>query len=504
MVGAGAAGITLALELRDTRLRVALVESGGAEGRSEYRELAAGENDGRPYFPLASTRLRAFGGTTGHWGGMCRPLSRRVIEGRPWLDSEGWPLSWEELAAHYPRAHEICQLPADGYGVELWAGDDDPPEVRSDRLELGVFQFSPPTRFGSVYRADVEEAGNVEVYLHSTVVGASFSPGDGRVEHLRVATTAGNRFTITARRFVLACSGIQNARLLLHLLRTDGGARRIPDALGRYFMEHPYVVGGYLVAGDADLTLPFFMDHEVDGTKIRGVLMTAPDVQRRRAVGECVLSPWPSSVAPNQAESFASSGFASLRHLLEATTRGDWPRDAGRHLGSLLEDFDGAVRGVWDLLSGGEPGAVFRLWCGVEQLPSRDSRVTLAEEADRFGVPLPRLEWRLAERDFRTLRAGMEMTALEAGRLGIGRVFVPDSDDYWDTEVDGAFHHMGTTRMARRAEDGVVDPSCRVFGIENLYVSGSSVFPSAGVAQPTLTVVALAARLADHLAGAER
>jgi len=118
-------------------------------------------------------------------------------------------------------------------------------------------------------------------------------------------------------------------------------------------------------------------------------------------------------------------------------------------------------------------------------------------------MPRAKLDWRLTELDKRSMRTFYQLLGREMGRTGTGRVQIRDwllSDDRtWPSFISGGWHHMGTTRMSADPKQGVVDANCRVHGLANLYIAGAAVYPTAGAVNPTLTLVALSLRLADHL-----
>jgi choline dehydrogenase-like flavoprotein len=195
-----------------------------------------------------------------------------------------------------------------------------------------------------------------------------------------------------------------------------------------------------------------------------------------------------------------SEAYQSLRTLLKSLRQGKAPDDSGRHVRAILDDLGGAADGLWQQVTG-DPGAdaQYELIIRSEQAPDPESRVTLGDEKDALGVPRIDLAWRVGDADVATIRRGLEILAAEVGRLGWGRVQIPEPEEDWSDKIHGGWHHMGTTRMADDPKRGVVDSDCRVHGLENLYVAGSSVFPTAGWANPTLTLVALAVRTAHHL-----
>jgi choline dehydrogenase-like flavoprotein len=142
----------------------------------------------------------------------------------------------------------------------------------------------------------------------------------------------------------------------------------------------------------------------------------------------------------------------------------------------------------------------------AEQAPNPRSRVNLHHsKRDQLGLPATQLDWQLSDFDKFSIRRTAELIGIELGRAGLGRVRTDIDEDLSKFPlVETAWHHMGTTRMSENDRTGVVDSACRVHGLSNLYVAGSSVFPTGGRANPTLTIVALAIRLADHLKSVAR
>lgn len=465
IVGAGAAGITLARELADGPLRVALLESGGLEADAETQELARGRVYGRPYFTLDAARTRRFGGSTWCWHGLCRPLEASDFAQRDWVPESGWPFGIEELLPYYERAQQVIGLEAFDYGHERWSDDDRVPFDLGDEFESRVFQVSP-RRFGVAYRDEVTRATNVDTYLFANLTSFAARRKGGRVDAARVATLTGRRFELRARLFVLAAGGIENARLLL--VSNDVQAQGLGnghDLVGRYFMEHPHVVAGGLLRASQQLPVDFYRARDSDRIQVAGLLMPSPALQQRE-------------------------GLLSFGAFLAPSAD--------------LPEFEGALASVVAGMDRpGEPPTrqAFFFMNACEQAPNPASRVRLDDQVDALGVPRVRLEWRLSSLDRESLRRGHELLARALGRAGIGRfqVMLEADESAWPPGMAGGRHHMGTTRMHERPERGVVDPDSRVHGLENLYVAGSSVFPTSGSSNPTLTIVALGLRLAARI-----
>lgn len=471
IIGAGAAGITLARELTRAGTSVCVLESGGFTSDERVQLLYDGDNVGHDYTPLTQTRVRMFGGSTGHWEGWCRPLDPVDFIERPWVSGSGWPLARSELDPYYARAQKVCQLGPYEYDPDYWVRRiGAAPLARSDpRVAAAVFQFSPPTRFGAVYRAQLRRARNVRIFLHANAVGFD-SPGGRRIERVRVATLSGQRFSVASPLVVLATGGIENARLLL-----ASGLGNQHDLVGRYFADHLHAPVALVALPGSPAVTSFYALHKgLAGATIRGVSTLSK--QAERAHQSLRFS---AVLAPVEEDPFVRRSEESERR---AEKRG------------------AAVGSVARALDGGPERRLFSLFMRAEQAPNADSRVTLDDQRDALGVRKARLDWQLGDLDRQSVVVSVRTFAAALGAAGIGRVYSRPlvEDDFWP-RIFGGNHHIGTTRMHRNPRQGVVDGDCLVHGVDNLYVAGSSVFPTSGYANPTLTIVALALRLADHL-----
>ncbi len=485
VIGAGAAGITIAREFAGGPIRVCVVESGGFDFDDETQALCQGEAVGtRPPRDLETSRLRYFGGTTNHWAGCCAPLGEIDFSERPWVPMSGWPIARRDLATFYERAQQVCELGPFVYDDSLWQGlGIEPLSVLPEKLTTRFFQVSPPTVFGEVYRPELENAANVTLLLNANVTQIVATDNVRQIRHVEVRSLDGTTGRVKAKYFVVACGGIENARLLLlsnSIAKTGLGNQH--GVVGRYFIDHIFAFCG-LVATEMSVRWdrlgldetdhnpyqnplsPMFGNRDVP---VRPFLCLSDKLQRREHVlnGGARVEPFELEGEPPVA-GFELKGRPQLRHFVALIAQS-------------------------------------------EQAPNPDSRVMLIEEKDALGSPKARLDWRLSEIDKRTLRVMTRTFAAEFARLGVGRVRLSDwltsGDEDWSralgrdgSPLEGTSHHMGATRMSEDPRRGVVDADCRVHGIHNLFVAGSSVFPASGFANPTLTIVALALRLSTHL-----
>ena len=508
VIGAGAAGITIAREMAGTQHRVVVLESGGLDYDERTQSLYEGTNIGMASFDLDINRLRYFGGTTNHWAGHCRPLDPIDFERRSWVPYSGWPISRQDLVPYYLRALPILELPPfhfDDLDFLVAQTGEEALALDPARLQSAVYYQSPPTRFGEVYREEIGAATSVRVYLHANALELESDQTGSEVTGVQVACIDGPRFQVTARQYVLAMGGMEIPRLMLLSNRhVPAGLGNQHDLVGRFFMDHIVVRPAVLVLlASNDISLPLYHDlHTIEGGEMFAILSAPERLMREeelldfRIHVDRVKAPGP--------------GQQSLIALVRALRGGSVPDDLGRHLGNILADLDVVTDLVYRRVfgAGSEPTEPddtpfsIRLDLVVEAAPDPDSRITLSGERDLFGQNRIAVDWRLSDLDLRTARRAIELAALEFGRLGFGRGrgdLLEDGTGWPADTMEAGKHHCGTARMAADPKTGVVDANCRVHGMSNLYVAGSAVFPTIGYANPTLTIVALALRLADHL-----
>lgn len=498
IIGAGPAGIAIARELAGTRFRVCLLESGGLTADRETQDLYRGRLVGHPYFRLDDCRVRRFGGGTNRWGGWVRPMDAIDFEERPWVPNSGWPIAYEDIDRFTDRTFALLQLPApaDAMRDAMGRGGRRILPLAPDRIETGLLQFSPLRDFGAVYRDALFAADNVRTVLYANVTSMHTTAGGGAIDRLSVRTLAGNAFTVRARVVVLAAGAIESARLLL-----IDGIGNDHDLVGRYFAEHLHVRCGVLVS-DPGVDCAFYDERQRRGREPMAWFVTPPPVVRERrllAFSASLKQVRPAPVA--WVRSTQSPAFASAIALAESVVRGRGPAHWGRRLSRALNGAGDVIRGIGARASVAERrGRLFEVNVRAEQVPNRESRVTLNATRDRLGLPMADLDWRITDQDRASIRASVALLADACAAAHVGRVFVPHGEDVPPSDaIGGGWHQMGTTRMARDPKAGVVDEHCRVHGVANLFVAGSSVFPSFGFANPTFTLLALALRLADHL-----
>jgi len=501
IVGAGAAGITLALELSRTGLDTCVLEGGASSPDAESQSLYRGYVSGHYSEDLDTCRTRRLGGSTNCWPGTCTPLEPLDFEFRPWVSDAAWPIAFDEIAAHYAGAARYCALQASPlpHTEQVTAlGRQLASSVWTTRLA----QRSTAPRMGERYAAELAAAPNVTVVLGANVVHIGCDARGTRVAHVVVRPWHRPPFRLQARLFVLATGGLENARLLL--ASNDVHMRGIGnrhDLVGRCFMEHPVLHSIVLRAAGA-IECESFGDTPVEGSFGMHYLQLRPEVVRAMRTTNVRVH-----VSPMRDFDMARAMFA-YRFLRLSLRRRQWPSAAARRV-LLLAAGSPAVgahlvarlRGAHGRRRESPPG-VRRISIMAEQLPDPRNRVTLTSARDALGLPRLRLEWRMSQREQSWARQHIDLLASAFRTCGVGEVrdLSVDRARPFDERLDFGNHAIGTTRAARDPRQGVVDGDGRVFGIDNLYVAGSSVFPTSSHLPPTLSLVALAIRLGAHLA----
>jgi choline dehydrogenase-like flavoprotein len=509
IIGGGPAGIAAGLALARAGRQVVLLEAGGLAVDAGAQELYAGETVGVPYFDLDVTRLRMLGGSTNHWGNQVSDFEPIDFARRDWIPHSGWPIGRAELQPWYERAFPFLDLGAwDLDRPALWQAPAGPfrlPDLAGRRISTKLFRRRPEAlRVGEFHRDALIAERRLAVYLQANVTEIVLAADGRAVAGLRGVTAAGRRFTATGTHYLLACGGLENARLLLASDAVQaGGIGNDRGLVGRFFMDHLRIESGILLPSEPAALAAYADSFDRPVDRFANLYLT-PAAQRENGTAVFRLKFF------SRMEGETSLGYRGARGFLADLKNGRSLDDFGTQLARMIVDLDGMATGLYAGIADRR-----ELLCVsvVEQVPNPDSRVTLSAERDRLGMRRLRLDWRLSELDRHSFERGRAVAAAELAAAGLGRARLDDSPEVasWSgiaagasASPTGAFeaghHHTGTTRMAADPSAGVVDPDGRVFGVGNLFVAGSSTFPTLGSANPTLTVVALALRLADHLA----
>jgi len=520
IIGAGPAGITIAQKFAGTSIRVILLESGSESYNYTAQDLTRGTITGIPAEPLDASRLRLFGGTSNHWAGWCRPLEKEDFEVREDWPESGWPITLNDLNPYYKTATEICQLHSHIFDdIKYWQSEPGGQNLKKiklndRRLLTNIFQISPPTRFGEAYHQKLKQASNIRVIFNATALELLLSPNSSinssikTISGAKASTLDKTEFTVNARVTVTAVGGVETSRLLLLSKKVcPQGAGNENDLVGRYFMDHPWLRSiSYLRFHKPGTNWPLYFDKtKIANTRIFATLSPAPELKKTNHIGGFRLWLQPSRVS--------SVGVDSARTIINDLKQGQLPDNLDEHIANLYADAgtlaDVAYKSLFMVRNSPfgqktDPKSPYLgsfIDLNIEQQPNPNSRLTLDTPLDSFGQRRIKLDWQLNNTDWHTATTALNTVAQEFGRINVGRVRVPLEGDKpnWPPLITSSNHHMGGARMATDPKRGTVNAHCRVHSVSNLYIAGSAVFPTCGYANPTLTIVALSLKLADHL-----
>lgn len=463
VAGSGPAGLSLALRLVKNGQKVAVLEAGGLQYSQQSQDNYLAGDMGYEWAPFVFNRLRFLGGTSNHWAGRCRPFDRFDFEPKSeYYEQTNWPISFDEVDQYLGDAKEILDLGRDTPFVAR------PGTEALESFYADKFLKSPPTRFNSKYLDQIESSENLDVYINANVTDIRLGAGSTAVSHLVVNNYQKESFKFTAANFALAMGALETPRLLLNCnSQHSGGLGNGGDMVGRCFMEH--------------INVHSMLEFYPSTSKWEGIdkmaFYTDHEFAREQQIG-C------SNVALTKAADLVVHGRAKGIKRAMARRACDWGQEK-----TLARVFDFKCPGQ------GIAGTL------MEQFPDRENRVYLSSQVDDFGLRRLDLNWHLSARDKHSIRTIAQRFAVQATDAGLGRFKLPDYvfDTAAKIPVAPHAHHMGTTRMAESETDGVVDRDCKVFGTDNLFVAGASVFPRGGSNNPTMPGVQLALRLADHL-----
>jgi choline dehydrogenase-like flavoprotein len=500
IIGTGVAGLIMALEFLDTDTRIVMLEGGEFGHSKEGQEFFRGEVASNPFRGLEEGRSRQFGGTSSLWGGQCVRLDPMDFESRPWIPCSGWPISYNALAPFYDRARDRLDISTAAFAPDVWrrfglpAFDFDPAELRPVH---GVFIRKP--KLGRRLRRKLTASRNIHVLLGANVTHIGTNTYGTQVSDVRFRGLNQKMGMVRARRIVLCAGGIENARLLLLSRDTHrGGLGNNRDLVGRYLNDHPCGRTA-LVTTDNPQRLQdhFNMLYSRRALYLPKMALSGTAQRRERTlncVGRLVYDFGP------------KSGMKALRDIIVDLHLRRWPEDFSSKLARVVRAAPLVAPSAWRLLRHGlspaPPPSLIWLETFTEQTPDPESRITLSDTTDALGLPRAKIDWKLDSLTGHTLRTFTNSVDREFRRLGLGTLQpaewlhdpVPRCPDVLDS-----YHPSGTTRMAADPSEGVVDANCQVFGVDGLYIAGSSVFPNSGVANPTFSIAALAIRLADHI-----
>ncbi|MNJ43023.1 Fructose dehydrogenase large subunit [compost metagenome] len=469
IIGTGPSGLSIALKLEKSGLTVLLIEAGDLEPSPESQNLYSGESVGIKY-PLSASRMRALGGSSNCWGGWCRPIENIEFSKRDWLANSSWPISQEELYSYYKEAGAFLNIEGTDFNAQGFSKKTGKPSLsiceKSPIMEPIVWQISSNTRLGRDYYTHLEKSEKITLVYNCCANKLNYEKD--KLTSVNCLATSGKTLAATSESYVLALGALENARLLLN---SELGENIGGPWVGKGFMEHPARINGFRVYIPNEH--PAFM--EEGGGKIADV----PNEKFKIAFGfkltekaqteNNIMGLW--GVFSDPITDLPEAELAQAKYLLGSSNN---------------ENTSSGVK-AYDVT-----------WA-IEQAPTKQSCLTLDESVDASGMRKIKLDWKITDLDVKTANKAQQLIAEDFIERGIGRFRMTNPMTIDSRDLDYGNHHIGTVRMGESINSGVVDKNCKVFGLSNLYASGSGVFPTSGVTNPTLALTALSLRLADHL-----
>jgi len=490
VIGTGPAGMTVARRLAAQGFSVALMEGGGLDLETESQALYAGEVVGLDYYQLQDARLRMFGGSSMHWGGRCRALDAINFEARAYEPLSGWPIGKADLDPYQAETDAILDL------IPAADAPDLPITQTEERFHRIQYRYSPPTRFGEKYRDEIAASPAITCAVNANLVDMRLDDGFGTMTAAVFKSFAPDDpgFEVRARVFVLALGGLENPRALLNCTsQVPNGIGNAHDVVGRYFCEHPHIL-----LGQAYFENPV-PEAQVEATPEEAYAPTEAFMAKHEILSFSLLVT-PTIEPPLSFSTELVRSAGCVTSFTARLTEGVLGRGLNCDRGGL---------GMYFAQGDGHHAVQARVAVHAEQSLVRDSRVALSDELDPFGLRRIRFDWQIGEIDYRTLETAVTELGVHYAEQGIGRIRLGDwllvepraLPGLGQGSRVGGHHHMCATRMSADPREGVVDADCKVHGVANLYIGGSSAFATSGYANPTYTIVQLALRLGDHLTG---
>lgn len=521
----------MAIRLLSKGYSVLIVESGGVVETDSSRDLNKGSADPPgSHEPLQENRRRQWGGASAVWGGRCIPFDELDFAERSWVDHSGWPFGRSELDRYYIDAMRLCEAGRMDFDAHtaLPSAPEFLPGLDGDGLvTYALERWSSPTHFGKRYRKLLASSSSTLIILNATCTHIQLSPSGEDVAHIRVENPIGECREVSARFYVIAAGGLENARLLLASRDVSpNGIGNHSDCLGRFYQTHLFGCHARLVLADGAPRAHVAFDRDEDGVYCRRRVWFEPPTQEAAQMLNTVFFPTRPPLGATGHRSALFSGVYLAKTLIAAARRPatamsflrserdallshgavffrELPRAVPELLRVVLGRFGGSRRLPAVLPPDGERS--YYLQFQAEQTPNPAARLVLSTECDAFGMPRLVVAPRVTAEDVDSVLKAHRMLDRRLRKTGLGMLEYDEGELYASVvrstrQVNSAAHHLGTTRMSTNPTHGVVNPNCKVHGVSNLYAVGGSVFPTSGHANPTLTVVALALRLADHLA----
>jgi len=463
ILGAGPAGITLALNL-SKNFNIALIEGGDFNFSDKSQNIYKGKNIGDKYFELDETRLRLFGGSSNHWGGMCRSLDDFEFIKKNYSKLANWSLNKKDLDLYLDKACEILEIQNNFFSKKI-----------NNKINEINFQFSKPVNFNTKYKDEILKSKNIDLFINTN---AQFLKPKNKIHSVSIKNFKNEEFLINSKKFIICLGGIETSRFLLLSKFKNNSFLKNNNNIGKYWMEHPhFVVGDVILKEQKDYAKKPASYEEMKYFTLND------NLKLEKKILNCSIR-----LDKFQNNPYQRDKLKKMIHDLSCV--------APKLSKKMFDLFDK------NLLCGGRIIAV------SEQEPNENSKIVLDRNSvDRFNLPRVNLNWKKNRQDLKTLRVTAEEFAKDFAKNNYGRIAIQNwlySENFTENEnFLAGNHHMGGCRMSSNSKNGLVDNNLELHDFKNVYICGSSVFPSAGHSNPTLTIIQLSLKLASKINSAQ-
>lgn len=499
IIGSGPAGITIANDLLSSGLRIILLESGGLNGNTYTQDLYSGFMQGQKLeYTLDDSRLRLFGGTSNHWVGSNQKLDNIDFIKRDWIPYSGWPINAKDLEEFYLEAIDVNDVPDLFNESKNYNKSDEVVKFLSifkkkfDKDIDIVTNIINPVRFGDKFYKNLNESKQIKVLLHFTALKMQLD-NYNNIKSIFGISSSNKKLKVKSKVFILAMGGIENARfLLLHLDAIPYETLNKKPIIGAFFQEHYTFNAGTVMLNESITKSIGYLN----SLKMNNLLETetyflpSQKIQKQERMLNSRLTLFPKD-------------WNSLLSAHEIS-RNDLSKGVFHFLRDFLSSLEGPYEWTSKIRNSSFSNKPQRVIIGMEQAPNERSRVSLSSKTDRLNQRKAILDWRINSLDESSIRKLVNWFGSSLGKYDLGRIKVSTdseiiSKDNLKSPIGGGYHHMGTTRMGENKRTSVVDANCKYHQLNNLFLAGSSIFPTSGSTNPTLTIVATAKRLAKYI-----
>jgi choline dehydrogenase-like flavoprotein len=501
VIGAGAAGFACALSFLDTSIKVIILEGGRRSFCEEAADLHKADITNHHHLGVHEARERIVGGTTTKWGGQALPFMKEDFLVRKHLSASGWPISYEELQPYYQKAEAVLGTDqTTSFNYAPWKDHSVAEPVFSrDTISLFVTKWCKTPNFALQHGEKIRAASHITLLSNANVIELLPNVGFDAVEELRIKSLDGKEGSVRARYIIAAGGAIETVRLFLASKKfgEDGLANK-HDLVGRYFQDHCAAIAGQIIPDSRRrfhaIFDPFYKNGYKYFPRIKLNPQLASQSQLLHCSGQIVFS------------DVMDGALAHAKKLMAFVRNRQLP--SIHEIRSLLspDKMLAIGRAAWRLKvkKRGSSPASGPIWLEVhsEQEPLYDSRITLSDKVDHLGMPRVKLHWSISELTVKTIKEMARLTALEFQNSKIGKLklepwVIHKKNDKPLRWIIDTFHQAGGLKMSTNEQDGVVDTACKVFGMRNLYVASSAVFPTSSFSNSTMTIIALAIRVCE-------